>query len=123
MSKVTHLELDHQNNLQQIEKESEDNRLEEEKRNAAAIEQLKLQRSELKAELSKQLEANEQEVRNLIGLQKKETKKLREEFERQSSELHQSYQQKLASLQEDLNLQRKVINNILLFMNTFGVIA
>lgn len=130
MSKVTHLELDHQNSLNlvrcayallggppadlsvQIEQESETTRKNEAERSDGRRAQLRAQHDELVAKINEEGVAHEQAIRSLLGLQQKEIRKLNQEFEKQSNQLANRYQAKLAQLSADLDLQRKVTNTV-----------
>ncbi|CEO96792.1 Growth arrest-specific protein 8 domain-containing protein [Plasmodiophora brassicae] len=119
MSKVTHLELDHQNSLNLIEQESETTRKNEAERSDGRRAQLRAQHDELVAKINEEGVAHEQAIRSLLGLQQKEIRKLNQEFEKQSNQLANRYQAKLAQLSADLDLQRKMeIHEIEERMNT-----
>jgi growth arrest-specific protein 8 len=92
----------------QVEKENEANVQAEMERSKTRREQLWQKRTELQAKLHDDSVAHEQAIKNLLVLQQKEIRKLNQEFEKQSNQLANRYQAKLAQLKDDLELQRKV---------------
>mmetsp|Transcript_1994 Transcript_1994/g.2676 ORF Transcript_1994/g.2676 Transcript_1994/m.2676 type:complete len:474 (-) Transcript_1994:217-1638(-) len=108
LQKVIHLEYEHANNVDSVQKLGEKERSGEEAAHIKKKAELKRQKLQLKEHLKKEEQEHEEEISSLKGVLKKELVKQREEFEENHKNLLSRYQRRLQELRDDLELRRKM---------------
>jgi len=108
LQKVIHLEYEHANNVDSVQKGGEKDRSAEEVNHIKKKAELKKQKLQLK-EMLKQEEAEKEEaIATVKGNLVKELAKQREEFVKNHNELLHTYETRLQDLRDDLELRRKM---------------
>jgi hypothetical protein len=108
LQKVIHLEYEHTNNIEAVgalAKGEKETALATHEASKRELKELKLS---LKGALHKSELAHEDEIRRLKEVERKEMHKLREQFERNYSELLANYETRLTNLRDDLDLRKKM---------------
>ena len=108
VQKVKHLEYEHKNNLKAIDVTNKELREEEEGMHDDRSGRLKGKKKELNGDLKDKNTTNAQEISNVKVQHEKILQQMRDAFEVNLSELGGRCEDKLESLEEDLELRRKV---------------
>jgi len=108
LQKVIHLEYEHANNVDTVQKLGEKERSEEEANHIKKKVDLKKRKLQLKELLKKEEAKKEDYIANLKSGLTRNLIFLREEFDKNHSSLLQSYETRLQELRDDLELRRKM---------------
>ncbi len=108
LQKVIHLEYEHANNVESVGALAQGATEAELAAHANTKRELQEARLALKSALHKSELSHEEEIRRLKEVERKEMTKLREQFERNYSELLSGYESRLAALTDDLSLRTKM---------------
>lgn len=108
LQKVIHLEYEHANNVDTVQKLGEKDRSTEESNHIKKKADLKKKKLQLKEMLKKEEAEKEEEIASLKSVLAKELAKQREAFDDNHENLLQSYEKRLQDLRNDLELRRKM---------------
>ena len=108
VQKVKHLEYEHKNNLGAIEKDSKDFTQEEDNLHEDRVAGLKGSKEALKDDLKEKNSTNSQEIANVKVQHEKILQQMRDAFEINLKDLEEKCISKLDTLEDDLELRRKV---------------
>jgi hypothetical protein len=108
LQKVIHLEYEHANNVDQVEREAFGARQEDEEGHLSKKDELKREKLALKAELEEDERKYELEIKSLRESEASQMVKLKLAFEAQYQDMKQKSEERLNELKADMELRRKM---------------
>lgn len=106
--RVTHLEFEHERNLETEQQSLEKQQQADLAAHEAERQRLLSEKGRLQSDIHRQQVEYEEDLQKLLDQQKKEQSKLHEQFEAKHAELHAFYEDKLSELSHELELRRRI---------------
>lgn len=106
--RVTHLEFEHDRNLELEQQSLEKQQQQDLAAHEAEQQRLIAEKSRVQHDIQRQQLDNEEDLQRLLDQQKKEQNKLYEQFEAKHAELNAFYEDKLSELSHELELRRRI---------------